>query len=171
MGAPEGHPFFGNQYTDGGYVPGSFTYATADILESIFDSLRETASEKAISTAVKPKAVDLSPFDDVNAEHSNNLALIITGILAGLAAIGGIIWWRHRRKAKIEKEALQSIELRNVGICIKCGNPLSESVYVPENKADNLDAYIVCKSCGEKNFARYPDSDDSSSKDADEEHK
>lgn len=26
MGVPEGHPFFGNQYTDGGYQPGIFSY-------------------------------------------------------------------------------------------------------------------------------------------------
>ena len=156
MGAPDGHPFFGNQYTDGGYERGSFTYATADILDSVLDSIREAANEKSM----KPEAIDLSPFEDVDVENSNNLALIIAGILAALAAIGGFFWWRRRRKIKIEKRTLPSIELSNVGICIKCSKPLSESIYVPENKANNTDAYIVCKSCGEKNFARYSDEND-----------
>ena len=161
MGAPDGHPFFGNQYTDGGYEPGSFTYATADILESLLDSIREATTDKSMSIAIKPEAIDLaSPFEDVDDEHSSNLALIIAGVFAGFAAIGGLFWWWRRRKFKIEKEALKSIELSHVGICIKCGKPLSESVYVPENKANNTDAYIACKSCGEKNFARYPDEND-----------
>ena len=151
MGAPDGHPFFGNQYTDGGYEPGSFTYATAEILESVLDSIREAVAEKSI----KPEAINLSPFEDVDVEHSSNIALIIAGGLAVFAAIGGLLWWRRKRKISIEKETLQSIELSSVGICIKCSKPLSESVYVPENKANYTDAYIVCKSCGEKNFARY----------------
>lgn len=26
MGAPSGHPFFGNQYTSGDYISGTYTY-------------------------------------------------------------------------------------------------------------------------------------------------
>jgi len=156
MGAPAGHPFFGNQYTDGNYKLGSFSY---EVIDKGIDALKTVISETGKGTttpvAIKPKADTLIP-KTIATKSSNKNTLIIGGIILGATAIGGFITYKLlKRKAK--RTHLQSIKLQNVGICVNCGEPLVGSTYVPESKEGNHDDYIICKSCGEKNFARYPD--------------
>lgn len=102
----------------------------------------------------------------VGTKGFNKNAVIALGI--GIAtAVGGYLTYRYiSKKAKAKKEALQTIELSNVGTCTHCGEPLSESTYVPESEANGYKACIICNKCGEKNFAWYPDDNDSSGKDA-----
>lgn len=40
MGAPEGHPFFGNQYTNGGYQQGSYSYDVEPVVEKKIDVVK-----------------------------------------------------------------------------------------------------------------------------------
>ena len=62
MGAPAGHPFFGNQYTDGNYKLGSFSY---EVIDKGIDALKTVISETGKGTttpvAIKPKADTLIP--------------------------------------------------------------------------------------------------------------
>lgn len=157
MGAPSGHPFFGNQYTNGNYKLDSFTY---EVIDKGIEALKTVISETgkgAASVAIKPKADTLISKTIVTKGSSKN-TLIIGGIILGATAIGGFITYKLlKRKAKAKQAHPQSIELQNVGICVNCGEPLVGSTYIPESKECSHDDYIICKSCCEKNFARYPD--------------
>jgi len=167
MGAPVGHPFFGNQHTDGGYILGSFTYEVIEkgvnVVKSVVSEAGKSAAKKPVNLAAKqpnPKNLSLSAVEKVSSKGLNKNHLIVAGILT-VVTVGGFLVYRYiNKKSKTKKEALQSIEL-SVGSCIKCGESLIESAYVSGNEAnDYKDSYIVCKSCNEKNFARYPDEKD-----------
>lgn len=167
MGIPVGHPFFGNQYTDGGYRVGTYKYVP-EVAEKIVDYSSTLVSENIdkattkIVTRQKPK--NLIP-KELSTKGINKNALIAVGI--GLVAyVGGYFAYKHiSKKNKDKKDALQSVDLSHVGICIHCAEPLNGSTYVPESEANSQKAYIICKNCGEQNFAWYPDENDSSNKD------
>jgi len=155
MGIHATHPFFGNQYTNGGYIPGSFKFP--EIVETVVESssklIPNNINVSATRLAKGKKILRLKPSTRV----VNKNILIATGIGMGLV-MGGYFTYRHfSKKKKAKQEALCSIELRNVGICTHCGEPLIGSTYIPENEECGHNAYILCKKCGEKNFAWYPD--------------
>jgi len=166
MGVPVGHPFFGNQYTDGGYIAGTFKYVP-EIAEKVVDYSSTLISENIdkattkVVTREKPKNLILKAL---NTKGINKNALI--AVVIGFAAtVGGYCAYKHiSKKTKAKKDGLQSIELSHVGTCIHCGEPLNGSTYVPESEANRQKAYIICKDCGEQNFAWYPDENDSSNK-------
>ena len=108
------------------------------------------------SKGLSPKIVE-----KVKSKGLSKNQLIVTGILT-IATVCGVLFYRHvSKKNRLQKEALQSVELNHVGVCIKCGEPLNESTYNPGSVTKNdTDACIICKNCGEKNFARYPDEND-----------
>lgn len=61
MGVPIGHPFFGNQYTNGRYIPGTFKYVpelTGSIIKNssflVSDKISKTVSEMV--TRQNPKS-------------------------------------------------------------------------------------------------------------------
>ena len=56
MGVPNGHPFFGNQYTTGGYIPGSFTYIP-EVVEKFADFSTKLVSEN-IGKGTAGKAIN-----------------------------------------------------------------------------------------------------------------
>lgn len=161
MGAPVGHPFFGNQYTDGGYLPGSFKVAK-EVLNEVVDNtisnsvtLTAKSSDKSILNAVtkqKPKNIVI---EKIGAKGLNKNVYIAVGV--GLVVtIGGYFAYSYlRKKNNLNKVEQQSIELNNVGVCIHCGEPLIESTYYSENEGNGTEAYIVCKTCGGQNFAWY----------------
>jgi len=92
--------------------------------------------------------------DKASGNWLNKNNLIIGGVIT-VVTVGGILIYRHfSKKSNAKKENIQSISL-NVGLCVKCNKPLVDSGYVPANNVNNEDAHIVCKSCGEKNFAKY----------------
>lgn len=167
MGTPVGHPFFGNQYTNGGYIAGTFKYIP-EIAEKLVDNSSTLVSENIgkattkIVTRQKPKNPIMK---EINIKCINKKALITVGI--GLVATfsGYIAYKNISKKTKTIKDTLLSIELSNAGICIHCGEPLNGSTYVPESEANSQKAYIICKNCGEQNFAWYPDENNSSNKD------
>lgn len=157
MGAPSGHPFFGNQYTDGGYQAGTYTYvgeAVENVASIVKDILKENAkNEHKVST---PKISDESVSKLFNIQKSLSTSsssgrdkIIIGGILVAVASIGGIITYRILKKKKSVKQ--DTIELENVGVCIDCGEPLIGS----ELHLENDGAYISCNNCDTKNYAHY----------------
>lgn len=167
MGAPMGHPFFGNQYTDGGYLLGSFTYEvlekSADAVKTVVGEMGKGATKVAMNLATKQepsKNFVLSAVDKISGKGLNKNHLIVAGSLT-VVAIGGFLIYKFNKKSKAKKEGIQSIEL-NVGTCKKCDKPLIESTYIPGSEANNKESYIICKNCGEKNFANYSNCDDSS---------
>jgi len=174
MGAPMGHPFFGNQYTDGGYIPGSFRYISEvaeKSVEAIANSVKAVKSaacemsggapSKALTIAADhqdQKNIVLAAIDKISSKEISKNILIVAGILT-VATTGGILLYRHfRKKSKAKKEIMKAIDF-SVGICIRCSEPLIESTFVPRSESNNKDAFIICKNCGERNFAWYPDED------------
>ena len=167
MGAPMGHPFFGNQYTNGGYITGSFTYkvaeksADAEIVKSVVSDVNNSIPHKTIASAVHeqtPSDFILSTFEKKSNKGIGKKHLIFAGIvIVTVAVVGGVLTYRHiNKKSKAKKEGIISVDF-SVGVCIKCSEPLIESTYVPSSEDNNNDACIICKSCGEKNYAWYPE--------------
>lgn len=155
MGVHATHPFFGNQYTNGGYIPGSFKFP--EIVETVVESSSKLTSNNTNVCSTKltkgKKTIPLKPSAKVISKNTLIAAVVGVGL-----AIGGYFTYRHFSKKKnAQRGALRSIELQNVGICKHCGEPLIGSTYFPENKDCAQDAYILCKKCGEKNYAWYPD--------------
>ncbi|MEL7589789.1 MAG: hypothetical protein AAGU17_00635 [Anaerolineaceae bacterium] len=160
MGVPTGHPFFGNQHTNGGYIRGTYTYEVIEKGKEILKPFIKEVSQAVTHGATKQKPDNLIPRKFV-AKGFFDKTMIIGGILVAVTAVGGFITDEFlRNKAKAKQDSLQSIELQNVGTCTHCGEPLIDSTYVPEDEEDGHNAYIICKKCGEKNFARYPDEND-----------
>ena len=162
MGAPLEHPFYGNQYTDGNYVLGSFTYKMAEksieAVKTIVSGVTSHSPNKTIAMAtdkqVSPNII-VSTVDKIGSKGINKNHLIAGVGLLIVSVGGGILYFNKRSKKK--KEAMKSADF-SVGICTKCEEPLIESIYVPGSDANNNnDSHIVCKSCSEKNFAWYPD--------------
>jgi hypothetical protein len=168
MGAPPKHPFYGNQYTDGGYIPGSFTYKAAEKSKELLEKSVEAvvavvseASNRSSSNAIAlttnkqiPQNIVHSTIEKISNKGLNKNYLIAVGLGLSVAVGGGILYIKKKSKAK--KEALKPADF-SVGICIKCDEPLIEATYVPGSEANNEDSCIVCKNCGERNFAWYPD--------------
>jgi len=157
MGVPYGHPFFGNQYTNGGYIPGTFKYVP-DMAETIIKNSSRLVSDK-IGKTVSEMVTRPKPMIQILKVPNTkgfDLNILIAGGLALGVFTGGYLFYKFKnQKTKAEKFALQPIELSYVGICTNCGEPLSESTYVPESETDNQVAYIICNECGEKNFANF----------------
>lgn len=134
------HPFFGNQYTDGGYVIGSFKFPEG-LTREVGEKIAQVAVPIKTSTSPIQKGTPLKPLSNTAAKSKWAIpAIIITVVVAA----GGYISYKYYKKKKI-------IRIPNVGICESCGEPLTGSKLIAND--DNL--YIVCKKCGEKNFARH----------------
>lgn len=169
MGVPVGHPFFGNQYTDGGYMADTFKYVPK-IAEKVVDYSSKLISDKIgkvitkIGTKQKPENLILKAL---NTKGFNKNTLIVVGfsVVAAVTVTGYFAYKHISKKNKVRKDYLQSIKLSHVGTCIHCGEPLDGSTYVPKSEANSQKDYIICKNCGEQNFAWYPDENDSSNKD------
>lgn len=146
MGAPEGHPFYGNQYTNGGYIKGTFKYVPEN-LGNVADIFDIRTSQKAISQEPKqPSLIGSEPMGIVK------ITIIATAIAVVASAIAYLVYKQHEKKVMV-----QTIELNNTGICVRCGEPLSGSTYCSEGEKNDHCDFIKCKKCGKKNFAWYPD--------------
>ena len=168
MGVPAGHPFFGNQYTNGGYISGTYTYEVIEKGKEIIKPLLKEASKAVTHVAPKQKPDNLIPKKLFANDFIDNTMIIGGVILAVTPFVCSIIDKLLRNKANEKEDSLLSIELQNVGTCTYCGEPLIDSTYVPESEEDAHNAYIICKKCGEKNFARYFDNNISEASNADE---
>jgi hypothetical protein len=139
------HPFFGNRYTNGGHIIGSFKFPEGLTMETV-----EHIAKIAVPETVTPmaKAVSsvhkASPLETMAKAGTKNKWVLPTIIIAIIAAVSGYLAYRHFKKKGI-------VKVPNVGICEHCGEPLTGARLV----ADGENPYIVCKKCGEKNYAKY----------------
>ncbi len=162
MGAPSGHPFFGNQFTDGGYQPGTYTYAgeaVENVVSILKDGLKEyvsidhKVSSPKISVEIMDKSSDVQKSLSTSSLSWKDKAIIGGGFVV-LLSIGVIIIHKIRKKKKSVKK--DTIELENVGVCIYCGDPLIGS----ELHLENDGTYISCNNCGTKNYAHYEEKEE-----------
>ena len=141
------HPFFGNQYTDGGYIVGSFKFPKG-LTREVGERLVKSTVPDALPTSAKsiPSILNSAPVESAVKTGAKNKWIIPVLIIAAIAAAGGYFAYRYFKKKGI-------IKIPNVGICEHCGEPLTGATLVPDG--DN--PYIVCKKCCEKNYAHYHD--------------
>jgi formylmethanofuran dehydrogenase subunit E len=146
------HPFFGNQYTNGGYIIGSFkfpeglTRKTAEHLTKI-----ATSDVAPIKPSTTPLIKEANPVTYA-VKNETNTKWIIPIIIGAIAAAGSYFAYRYFKKKR-------SVQIPNVGVCEHCGEPLTGGKFV----ADDEKLFIICKKCGEKNYAKYPDIDETDS--------
>lgn len=144
------HPFFGNQYTNGGYIVGSFKFP-----EGLTREVGERLAKTAVSDIVPSNIGTISPvrnptpLDSIIKTMTKSKWIIPTLIIAAIAAAGSYFAYRNFKKKGI-------VKIPNVGICEFCGEPLTGAKLIPN---DN-NPYIVCKKCGERNFAKYSSDED-----------
>lgn len=141
------HPFFGNQYTNGGYIIGSFKFPEG-LTREVGEQLAKIAVPLNIGTI--PSVRNSAPLESVVKTGAKSKWIIPTLIIAAIAAAGGYFAYRHFKKKGI-------VKIPNVGICEFCGEPLTGAKLIPN---DN-NPYIICKKCGEKNFAKYSSNENS----------
>jgi len=136
------HPFFGNQYTDGGYIIGLFKFPEG-LMREVGNQLAKIAVPDTLPTNIgtKPSVGNSAPLESVVNTGAKSKWIIPTLIIA---AVGGYFTYRHFKKRGI-------VKIPNVGICEYCGDPLTGAKLIPN---DN-EPYIICKKCGEKNYAKY----------------
>lgn len=175
MAGNVGHPFFGNQYVSSNYTGGyhydwtpnsNVTEVSNLSVRTVSDNTKNISSNAALlqrSNAALPQSANKILTRSPKIEANGNGAMIAIVVVSAVAAIGAGVYFLYKqisKKRKSKEEAFQSIELENVGTCKNCNEPLSGSEYVDENTSDSHTAYIICKKCGEKNYAWYTDGDD-----------
>lgn len=167
MAGNVGHPFFGNQYVSSNYT-GGYHYdwtPNSNVTEVSTLSVRTVSDNTQIlsSNAALPQSSNKILTRSPKIEVNGNGATIAIVVVSAVAAIGTGVYFLYKhisKKRKSKEDAFQSIEIENVGTCKNCNEPLSGSEYVDENTSDSHTAYIICKKCGEKNYAWYTDGDD-----------
>lgn len=145
------HPFFGNQYSNGGYIIGSFNFPeglTREVGEQVDKIAVPDTVPSNIGTILSDR--NSAPLESVVKTGAKSEWIIPTLIIAAIAAAGGYFAYRHFKKKGI-------VKIPNVGICEFCREPLTGAKLIPN---DN-NPYIVCKKCGEKNFAKYSNDENS----------
>lgn len=155
MGAPAGHPFFGNQYTDGGYVRGSFSYAA---LGNIAESTRRAAASLGKSPAGTRASVPAASVKGLRMPQFSIPSLIA---VSAVALIGGVATFAYLRFNSVatSEPTIEDGEVASFGLCESCGEPLASSGPA-ELKQDEIGDFVTCKSCSHQNRARYVEEDD-----------
>lgn len=143
------HPFYGNQYTNGGYTKGSFKFPEGLTREVGEQFVKTTMIDPNIVIEKVHVAKSSSIKVDKNAvskviEPKVNNKFIVPGIAITTLVVGGYLVYRYKKKKR-------TFEVPNVGICEGCGDPLTGSEFV----ADSDLPYIICKKCGKKNYSHY----------------
>lgn len=158
LGAPVGHPFFGNQHTDGGYVLGSFGYKNA--VQDVVD-----ATAKASQKIFLSKAANESSYGSfLKAPPAGLPAGSIAGLIAVGAAvvIGGVatfVYLRSRSKSTGDQLPVGD-DIAGFGLCESCGEELAASGPAEVEQDDDGD-FIICEACSHKNRAYYSSGDES----------
>lgn len=155
MGAPAGHPFFGNQYTDGGYVPGSFSYAGA---QNIADETRRAAASLSKSSAGTRASVPPASVKGLRMPQFSVPSLIAVG---AIALIGGVATFAHPRFKSVaaSEPTIEDGEVAGFGLCESCGEPLVTSGPA-DLKQDEIGDFVTCGSCSYQNRGRYVEEGD-----------
>ncbi len=159
MGAPAGHPFFGNQYTDGGYAIGSFSY------KNVIENVAEVAAKAVPKILPNNSASDSLSGALLKASPSPRLS---SGSIAGLVAAGAVflaggvatfVYLSSRTKSTGDQQPAGD-DLAGFGLCESCGEELA--VARPAEVEQDEDGYfIICEACSHKNRAHYSSGDES----------
>lgn len=156
MGAPTGHPFFGNQYTHGGYVNGSFAY------ENIIGNVAETAVKAATQVGKSmPSAMSglrLKPPMPASLSSTSIVSLIAAGTVVLIGGVATFVYLRSRFTNAGELP-LEGGNFAGFGLCESCGEELAISGPAVVEQDDDGD-YVVCDSCSHKNRARTSEDED-----------
>ena len=163
MGAPAGHPFFGNQYTDGGYVLGSFSYpATGNIAES---TRRAAASLSKLSAGTRASF----PAASVKGQRMPQFSIPSLTAVGAVALIGGVATFAYLRFKSVatSEPTIEGGEVASFGLCESCGEPLASSGPA-ELKQDEIGDLVTCESCSHQNRARCVEEDDVEEDDEDQ---
>lgn len=145
------HPFFGNQYTDGGYIIGSFKFPEGLPREVGKQIAKITVPDTVPSNiGTISSACNSTPLESVVKTGLKNKWIIPGLIIATIAASSSYFAYRHFKKKEV-------VKIPNVGICEYCGEPLTEAKLI----LNNSKPYIICRKCERKNFAKYPNNKNS----------
>ena len=139
------HPFFGNQYTDGGYITGSFKFPEGlkrEVGERIIDIAVPYVSSENKDTI--PLFRETSPLKTVEQSGTKSDWVIPMVIITAFTVLSGYLAYKYLKKKRI-------INLPNIGVCEKCGEPLTGAELIPNRNYP----FIICLKCGEKNYAKY----------------
>lgn len=139
------HPFFGNQYTNGGYIIGSFKFPkglTREVGERIAKIVPNAVTVESNALSTISNSVPLETA--VKAGTKSKWIIPAMIIAAIMAAAGGYRAYKYFKKKGV-------VKVPNIGICEYCGEPLSGARLIP----DDDKPYIVCKKCNENNYAHY----------------
>jgi hypothetical protein len=77
LGPPTGHPFFGNQYTHGGYVNGSFEYK--NVIDSVAGTAVKAAAQVGKSIPDAMSGLRLKPRMPASLSSTSIVSLIAAG--------------------------------------------------------------------------------------------
>lgn len=146
LGAPAGHPFFGNQYTDGGYVDGSYVYdavagATVKAASKVGEAMPRVVS------ALRPKT-----STPAGLSSTSIVSLIAAGTVVLIGGVATFVYLRSR-SANAGDEPVEADNIAGFGLCESCGEELATSGPAVVEKDDDGE-YIVCDRCSHKNRAR-----------------
>ncbi|MHC1735749.1 MAG: hypothetical protein AB9921_08805 [Erysipelotrichaceae bacterium] len=166
MAGNVGHPFFGNQYTNGNY-PGNYHYnwspnliesevmrQSTKILSSDTNAVEALNANTQSANKILPNSTKIQKIG----KDTVTPILIVAGVFA--AGVAAYFLYEHFKKKRNTDEEYRIIDLDNVGMCKNCDEILDGSEYIDENSSDSNIAYIICKKCGEKNYAWYPEGED-----------
>jgi DNA-directed RNA polymerase subunit RPC12/RpoP len=156
LGAPTGHPFFGNQYTHGGYVNGSFEYENA--IENLAGTTVKLAAKVGKSTPGAVLGLRLKPPMPVSLSSTSIVPLIAAGTVVLIGGVATFVYLRSRL-TKAGELPLEGGNLAGFGLCESCGEELAISGPAVVEQDDDGD-YVVCDSCSHKNRARTSEDED-----------
>ncbi len=155
MGAPAGHPFFGNQYTNGGYVNGSFSYS--GLVNGFVRTDAETAAplRKSMGGVATPR---LPEVELPTAKPSITIpSLVAAGAVMLIGGVASFVYLRSRSNGA--ETTLDDEEIAGFGLCESCGQILASSGPAKVQRDEDGD-FVVCENCSHKNRARYEDGQD-----------
>ena len=156
MGAPTGHPFFGNQYTHGGYVNGSFTYE--NIIGNVAGTAVKAATQVGKSMPGAMSGLRLKRPMPASLSSTSIVSLIAAGTVVLIGGVATFVYLRSRFTNAGELP-LEGGNFAGFGLCESCGEELAISGPAVVEQDDDGD-YVVCDSCSHKNRARTSEDED-----------
>lgn len=119
MGAPAGHPFFGNQYTTGGYVPGSFKYV-AEVSQPLISAATKSVVESASNAQLSAEVAAAVPVGKGvssllgRIRSSNPYVLAAVGVAATavtVVSLGGFLLGRRGEAGEVDEAPGEGLHL------------------------------------------------------------
>jgi hypothetical protein len=146
MRAPFGHPFFGNQYTNGGYVNGSYTYDAARLISDTIASRSKPNNGANFAFLRETFAIQRMPALSIS-------SLVAVGAVALIGGVATYAYLRTRSASPIDAD-LGCEKIASFGVCESCGEALA-STGPAELHQDERGDFVVCENCSHENRAKY----------------